>query len=378
MNLTTSIIHSIPTDPLTGAIAVPIYQTSTFVQQEPGINKGYEYARSKNPTREALEKILAAIEHGTSAAAFSSGLAAIDAIVKLLEYGDEIIAIDDIYGGAFRMFDQVYKKFGVKVQYVDPNNHTALKALINRKTKLIWIETPSNPSLKIVDITAISKIAQEFNLLLCVDNTFASPVLQNPLNLGADIVVHSVTKYLSGHSDLIAGAVITKDESLGEKIKFIQNATGAILAPQDCFLTIRGIETLALRIEKHCSNAQFIADALYHHPLISKVYYPGLPTHPNHDVAKKQLRGFGGMISVELKNNSIEAAKSVVSKTKLFQLAESLGGVKSLIAHPASMTHKSIPEHIRLKNGISNTLIRLSVGIEDANDLLEDIQQALN
>jgi len=377
MSNATKLIHSIPVDPLTGSISVPIYQTSTFVQEAPGENKGYDYARSNNPTRAALEKIIAELEHGAAAAAFASGLAAIDAVVKLLESGDEILAVDDIYGGAFRLFTHIYAKFGIKVRYVDTTDAVNVLDAINSKTKLVWLETPTNPTLKISDITAIAGIAKQNGALLCVDNTFASPALQQPILLGADIVVHSATKYLGGHSDLIAGLVVTRTRELGEKIKFIQNASGAILSPNDSWLVIRGVETLYLRVKEHSRNAQVVAEYLQTHPAIDKVYYPGLTTHINHDVAAKQQSGFGGIVSFTLKEDTELAAKNVVCSTKLFKLAESLGGVKSLLCHPATMTHKSIPAEKRQAAGVKDSLIRLSVGLEDANDLVKDISQAL-
>jgi len=374
----TQLIHSIPVDPLTGAISVPIYQTSTFEQEAPGVNKGYDYARTNNPTRAVLEQLLAKLEKGHTGIAFSSGLAAIDAVVKLLKSGDEIIAVDDIYGGAFRLFTRVYEKFGIKVTYVDATNVENILNAITHRTKLIWIETPTNPTLKIADLKAISKIARASGCLLCVDNTFATPILQQPLLLGADIVVHSATKYLGGHSDLIAGCVITKDKTLGDEIKFIQNACGAILSPFDSWLLIRGIETLPLRIKQHCSSALQIAEWLQQHPAVEKVYYPGLKNHPNHDVAVKQANGFGGIISFSLKTDTEEAAHAFVTSTRLFKLAESLGGIKSLLCHPASMTHKSIPAVQRHAAGVNDSLIRLSVGLEDAADLINDLDQAFS
>ena len=376
MSTTTQIIHSIPVDPLTGAIAVPIYQTSTFVQEAPGVNKGYDYARTGNPTRATLETIIAKLEDGRVGVAFASGLAAIDAVVKLLKSGDEILAVDDIYGGAFRLFTHIYEKFGITINYVDSTNAENVFNAVTPKTKLIWIETPTNPTLKISDIAAIAKIAKASGCWLCVDNTFASPALQTPLALGADIVVHSATKYLGGHSDLIAGLVVTKEQELGEKIKFIQNASGAILSPFDSWLVIRGIETLALRIKQHCINAQVIAEYLEQHPAVDKVYYPGLKSHVNHDISKKQSKGFGGIVSFTLKNDTEEAAVQFVKSTKLFKLAESLGGVKSLLCHPANMTHKSIPVEKRRASGVADSLIRLSVGLEEAEDLVQDIEQA--
>lgn len=376
MSNTTQIIHSIPIDPLTGAISVPIYQTSTFVQEAPGVNKGFDYARTNNPTRQALEKIIAELEGGSVAAAFASGLSAIDAVVKLLKNGDEIVAVDDIYGGAFRLFTQIYEKFGITVKYVDTTNAENVFDAISSKTKLIWIETPTNPTLKISDIAAIAKIAKASNCLLCVDNTFASPALQKPLLLGADIVIHSATKYLGGHSDLIAGLVVAKDKELGEKIKFIQNASGAILSPFDSWLVIRGIETLPLRIKQHCSSAQQVAEFLEQHPAVDKVYYPGLKSHVNHNVAAKQSKGFGGIVSFTLKTDNEEVAIQFVKSTQLFKLAESLGGIKSLLCHPANMTHKSIPAEKRRAAGVADSLIRLSIGLEEAEDLIRDLEQA--
>lgn len=377
MSSITELIHSIPVDPQTGAIAVPIYQTSTFVQEAPGVNKGYDYARSNNPTRATLEKLVAGLENGAAAYAFSSGLAAIDAVIKLLKAGDEIIAVDDIYGGAFRLFDKVYTKFGIKVKYVDTTDTDIVAAAFTPDTKLVWLETPTNPTLKISDITAIAKLAKAHGALLCVDNTFASPVLQQPLNLGADLVVHSATKYLGGHSDLIAGVVVAKEKALGDEIKFYQNACGAILSPFDSFLLIRGLETLHLRVREHCKNAQAIAEYLVQHPAVDKVFYPGLPSHPHHERAKSQAKGFGGVVSFTLKTDTVEAATALVCSTKYFKLAESLGGIKSLLCHPASMTHKSIPEAIRKANGVADSLIRLSVGLEESFDLIGDLEQAL-
>ncbi len=377
-NNATQLIHSIPIDPLTGAISVPIYQTSTFVQEAPGVNKGYDYARSGNPTRAALEEIIAKLENGSTGVAFGSGLAAIDAVIKLLEAGDEILAVDDIYGGAFRLFTHIYQKFGITVNYVDTTNAENVFNAVTPKTKLIWIETPTNPTLKISDIEAIAKIAKANRCLLCVDNTFASPALQQPLLLGADIVVHSATKYLGGHSDLIAGLVVTKEKELGDKIKFIQNASGAILSPFDSWLVIRGIETLPLRLKQHCINAQAVAEFLETHPAVDKVYYPGLKTHLNHDIAARQAKGFGGIVSFTLKNDTEEAATAFVIATQYFKLAESLGGVKSLLCHPAQMTHKSIPSEKRRAAGVADSLIRLSVGLEEANDLISDLNDAFN
>lgn len=377
MSLQTKLIHSIPCDPLTGAVSVPIYQTSTFVQEAPGVNQGYDYARTGNPTRAALESLIATLEQGHTGVAFASGLAAIDAILKLLKAGDEIVAVDDIYGGAYRLFTHIYEKFGIHVNYVNTTDATNVFNAVTGKTKLIWIESPTNPTLKVSDIKAIARIAKSANALLCVDNTFATPALQLPLQLGADIVIHSATKYLGGHSDLIAGLVVTKDKETGEKIKFIQNASGAILSPFDSWLVIRGIETLYLRMKQHCSSAQAVAEYLVNHPLIDKVFYPGLKTHLNHNIAQQQAKGFGGIVSFTLKTDTEEAAHQLVTATKYFKLAESLGGVKSLLCHPAQMTHKSIPVEKRRAAGVADSLIRLSIGLEDATDLILDLQEAL-
>ncbi|MBX7052941.1 MAG: PLP-dependent aspartate aminotransferase family protein [Flavobacteriales bacterium] len=375
MKDTTKAIHAIPVDPLTGSISVPICQTSTFVQDSPGVHKGFDYARSNNPTRQILEETLAKLEGGKRASAFASGLAAIDAVVKLLQSGDEILAVDDIYGGAFRLFTHIYEKFGITVKYVDTTNAENVFNAIGPKTKLVWIESPTNPTLKISDIETIAKIAHAHGALLCVDNTFASPVLQKPILYGADIVVHSATKYLGGHSDLIAGVVVSAHEAWGEKIKFIQNASGAILSPFDSFLVLRGIETLHLRVEKHSANALKVATWLRNSGYADQVYYPGLETHANHEVAKRQQSAFGGIISFTLHEDTEEAATRFVTSTHLFKLAESLGGVKSLICHPAAMTHKSIPAERRRKSGVADSLIRLSVGLEDAEDLIHDLEQ---
>ena len=377
MQATTQLIHHIPVDPLTGAISVPIYQTSTFVQEAPGVNKGYDYARTGNPTRSVLENLIAHLEGGHTGSAFSSGLAAIDAVLKLLGTGDEVVAVDDIYGGAFRLFEQVYRKFGIRVKYVDTTDTRALIDALTPKTKLIWIETPTNPTLKVTDIALIAKIAKSHRCLLCVDNTFASPALQKPLALGADLVVHSGTKYLGGHSDLIAGLVVTADRELGERIRFLQNASGAILSPFDSWLLIRGIETLHLRVRQHGSSALAIARFLQDHPAVDKVFYPGLPSHPGHSTAARQSKGFGGIVSFTLKEDSEEAAIAFVRSTALFRLAESLGGIKSLVSHPATMTHKTIPAEKRQAAGVADSLIRLSTGLEDAEDLIDDLRQAL-
>lgn len=374
---TTALIQSIPVDAQTGAISVPIYQTSTYVQEAPGVNKGYDYARTGNPTRAVLENLIAQLEGGAVGSAFASGLAAIDAVVKLLQAGDEILAVDDIYGGAFRQFTHIWSKFGINIRYVDTTDAANVLDAITPATKLVWLETPTNPTLKISDIAAIARIAHANGSLLCVDNTFASPALQQPINLGADIVIHSATKYLGGHSDLIAGLVVTKTKELGEQIRFVQNACGAILAPHDSWLVIRGIETLHLRIEKHCSNAAAVAEFLQTHPQVDHVFYPGLASHNNHAIAAQQQSGFGGIVSFTLKQDTEDAAKAVVCNTNLFKLAESLGGVKSLCCHPATMTHKSIPAERRRSGGVADSLIRLSVGLEDSHDLIADLEQAL-
>lgn len=377
MSKTTNILHSIPVDPLTGSISVPIYQTATFVQEAPGVHKGFDYARSNNPTRAILENLVATLEEGKASFAFATGLAAIDAVLKTLSSGDDIIAVEDIYGGAFRLFTHVYQKFGINVHYVDTTEASTILDFINEKTKLIWIESPTNPTLKISDIETISKIAHSQNALVVVDNTFASPIAQQPFKLGADIVIHSGTKYLGGHSDLVAGLVVVNSEELATQIKFIQNASGGILGPQDCWLLIRGIETLELRVEKQCSTALKIAQYLEQCEEVETVFYPGLESHKNHAIAKLQQNGlYGGVISFSLKNNTEEAATQFVTSTKYFKLAESLGGVKSLCCHPAQMTHKSIPREKRLQAGISDSLIRLSCGIEGADDLINDIKQA--
>lgn len=378
MKLATRFIHAgAEPDPSTGAIMTPIYQTSTYVQEAPGKNKGFEYARSQNPTRKALEEALAVIENGKYGLAFGSGVAATDAVIKLLESGDEVIAGNDMYGGTYRLFTKVFEKFGIRFHYIDMHDANNIKAYINNNTKLIWLETPTNPLMNIVDIEAITTIAKEKNILVCVDNTFASPYLQNPLDMGADIVMHSSTKYLGGHSDVIQGALIMNDATLREKLYFLQKSCGAVPGPMDCFLVLRGIKTLHLRMQRHCENGEKIARWLRNHSKVAKVYWPGFEDHPNYSIAKKQMRDFGGMISFELKDNSIENATRVLSSTKLFSLAESLGGVESLINHPASMTHASIPREERIKNGLSDSLIRLSVGIEDADDLIEDLNQAI-
>lgn len=378
MKKSTQFIHAgAHPDPSTGAIMTPIYQTSTYVQEAPGVNKGFEYARSQNPTRQALEEALAVIEEGRFGLAFSSGVAATDAVIKLLKPGDEVIAANDMYGGTYRLFSKIFQKFGIVFHYVDMGNIEHVEAVINAKTRLIWAETPTNPLMNIVDIRALTELAKKNAILLCVDNTFASPALQNPLTLGADMVMHSATKYLSGHSDVIQGALVINDKALRDELYFIQKSCGAVPGPMDCFLVLRGIKTLGLRMERHSQNGAVIAQYLKQHPAIKKVYWPGFEDHPGHAIAAAQMKGFGGMISFELQNESLDAAKKVLSGTHLFSLAESLGGVESLINHPASMTHASIPREERIKNGLSDTLIRLSVGIEDADDLIADLEKAI-
>lgn len=378
MKQDTQFIHAgAEPDSATGAIMTPIYQTSTFVQDAPGVHKGYEYARTQNPTRSALETALAVVENGNYGLCFGSGSAASDAVIKLLDPGDEVIAANDMYGGTYRLFTKIFEKYGIKFHFINMQDANEVSKFINENTKLIWTETPTNPMMNITDISAVAAIAKKNNLLLCVDNTFASPYLQNPLNLGADIVLHSATKYIGGHSDSVLGALIVKDEELKNKLAFIQNSCGAIPGPQDCFLMLRGLKTLHVRMKRHCENGEKIAHWLRNNPKVDKVYWAGFEDHPNHEIAKKQMRGYGGMMSFTLKNDSTEEAKKVLSSTKLFALAESLGGVESLIGHPASMTHASIPREERLKNGLVDSLIRLSVGIEDADDLIEDLKNAI-
>jgi cystathionine beta-lyase/cystathionine gamma-synthase len=378
MKIATKFIHAgAEPDPSTGAIMTPIYQTSTYVQAAPGKNKGYEYARSQNPTRKALEDALAIIENGKYGLAFSSGVAASDAVIKLLKPGDEVITGNDLYGGTYRLFTKIFEKFGIKFHYIDMHNADNIKKYITANTRLIWIETPTNPLMNICDIGSIAAIAKKQDILVCVDNTFASPYLQNPLDLGASIVMHSSTKYLGGHSDVIQGALVMNDPALREQLYFIQKSCGAVPGPMDCFLVLRGIKTLHVRMKQHCENGRIIAAWLRNHSKVAKVYWPGFEDHPGHAVAKKQMLDFGGMLSFTLKDESVETAMRVLSSTKLFSLAESLGGVESLINHPASMTHASIPKEERIKNGLTDSLIRLSVGIEDADDLIEDLQQAI-
>lgn len=379
MKFGTKVIHAgVTPDPTTGAIMTPIFQTSTYVQTAPGDHKGYEYARTQNPTRDVLQNNLAALENGKYAICYSSGLAAMDAIAKLMKSGDEFIGVNDLYGGSYRQMVRVYTPFGIKSKFIDMTDANNLKDHITDATKVIWVETPTNPMLAIVDIKAICEIAKNSNAIVVVDNTFASPYLQNPLDLGADLVLHSATKYINGHSDVVLGAVVTKNAELADQLYFIQNAVGAVPGPQDCFLTIRGIKTLHLRVQRSCENAKALADFLKSHPKVGEVYYPGFTDHPNHDIAKAQMKDFGGMISFDLKDNSVESANKVLSGTKYFQLAESLGGVESLIGHPASMTHASIPREERLKVGLTDSLIRLSIGVEDINDLQTDLDKAFS
>lgn len=365
-------------DPSTGAIMTPIYQTSTYWQESPGKHKGYAYARGKNPTRSALENCIAALEGAKYGLCFSSGMGAIDAVAKLLRPGDEVITGDDLYGGTYRMFTKVFANFGIKFHFIDMKNANNIKQHINAKTKLIWLETPTNPTMQVIDIQACADIAKQHKLICAVDNTFASPYLQNPLALGADIVMHSVTKYLGGHSDVVMGALCTSDENLYTQLAFIHNSCGATPGPQDSFLVLRGIKTLHIRMERHCYNGRKVAEFLKTHPKIDKLYWPGFPDSPNHDIAKKQMRDFGGMISFSLKGNKQEEAFKIASSMKVFSLAESLGGVESLINHPATMTHASIPKEERDKAGVVESLLRLSVGIEDIDDLIADLKQALS
>ncbi|MAL60912.1 MAG: cystathionine gamma-synthase [Flavobacteriaceae bacterium] len=360
-----------------GAVMPPIYQTSTYAQSTPGEHKGYEYSRTHNPTRNALENSFASIENGNYGLAFGSGLAAIDAVIKLLKPGDEVISTNDLYGGSYRLFTKVFEGFGVKFHFIGMQNASNIEAYVNANTKLIWVETPTNPMMNIIDIKACATIAKKHNLLLAVDNTFATPYLQQPLDLGADIVMHSATKYLGGHSDVVMGALVVKDKELAERLYFIQNASGAICGPQDSFLVLRGIKTLHVRMQRHCENGKHIAEYLVNHPRIEKVYWPGFENHPNHEIAKSQMKDFGGMISFVTKGNSFEEAIKIVEKLKVFTLAESLGGVESLAGHPASMTHASIPKEEREKTGVVDSLIRLSVGIEDIDDLIADLKQAI-
>ncbi len=378
MKFGTKTIHAgVAPDSATGAIMTPIYQTSTYVQTRPGEHKGFEYSRTQNPTRQALENSLAALENGKYGLCFGSGLAAIDAVIKTLRPGDEVISINDLYGGTYRLFDKIFAPFGIKFHFVPMAQPKEIEELINDRTKLIWVETPTNPMMNIVDIEAVAQIANARNCLLAVDNTFATPYLQNPLDLGADLVMHSVTKFLGGHSDVVMGALVCKDDELAEKLYFIQNSSGAIPGPQDCFLVLRGLKTLHLRIQRHSENGRQIAEMLKAHPKVKNVYWPGLKNHPNHEVAVRQMRDFGGMISFDLNEDTQEAAFKILEKTKLFALAESLGGVESLIGHPASMTHAAIPREERLKTGVVDSLIRLSVGVEDIDDLLDELKSCI-
>ena len=378
MKFGTKAIHAgVEPDPSTGAIMTPIFQTSTYVQKSPGVHKGYEYARTQNPTRDALQKNLAALENGKHGLCFSSGLGAIDAVVKLLNPGDEVISTNDLYGGTYRIFTKVFERYGIKFHFISMENPVSIESYINKNTKMIWAETPTNPMMNIIDVEEIGKIAKKHKILFAVDNTFATPFLQNPLDMGADIVMHSVTKYLAGHSDTVMGALIVNDDELAKQLAFLQNACGATPGPQDCFLVLRGIKTLHIRMERHCQNGAEIAHFLKSHPKVDKVYWPGFETHPNHAVAKKQMRDFGGMISFVIKGNKLEDAIKVLENMHYFSLAESLGGVESLCGHPATMTHASIPKAEREKVGLVDSLIRLSVGIEDIEDLKEDLAQAL-
>jgi cystathionine gamma-lyase len=376
--LATKLIHAgISPDPTTGAIMTPIYQTSTYVQAGPGDHKGYEYARTQNPTRTVLQDALAAIENGKYGLCFGSGMAATDAVVKLLLPGDEVIVSNDLYGGTYRLMTKIFANYGIKFHFVGMHDAQHINKYINANTKMVWIETPTNPLLNVIDIAACAEITKKHKLILVCDNTFASPYLQNPLDHGADIVLHSATKYLGGHSDVVHGALIMNDVGLEERLRFIQNSCGAVPGPQDCFLVLRGIKTLHVRMQRHCENGEAVANYLRQHPKVGHVLWVGFEDHPNHQVAKKQMRGYGGMISFTLKNDSIEAATDVLKKTKLFSLAESLGGVESLIGHPATMTHASIPKEERMKNGLVDSLIRLSVGIEDIEDLIQDLKDAI-
>ncbi|HYF70158.1 MAG TPA: cystathionine gamma-synthase [Ohtaekwangia sp.] len=378
MKFGTKAVHAgVEPDPSTGAIMTPVYQTSTYVQESPAKHKGYAYARGANPTRNALQKSIAALENGKFGLCFSSGMGATDAVIKLLNPGDEVITSYDLYGGSYRMFKRVFEKYGIRFHFIDLTNASNVHQVLNDKTKLFWLETPTNPLMNIVDIKAFVDIAKGKNILVAVDNTFASPYLQNPLDLGADIVMHSVTKYLGGHSDVVMGALITNDEKLHQELAFIHNSCGAVPGPQDSFLVLRGIKTLHLRMERHCVNGRKIAEYLRNHPKIGNVFWPGFADHPNHDIAKKQMRDFGGMLSFTLKDDNIAKATLLMESVSLFSLAESLGGVESLINHPASMTHASIPKEERLKSGLVDSLIRLSIGVEDAEDLIEDLEQAL-
>ncbi|MGB5942312.1 MAG: cystathionine gamma-synthase [Leeuwenhoekiella sp.] len=380
MKFNTKTIHggNHKTDPAYGSVMPPIYQTSTYSQTTPGGHKGYEYSRSGNPTRHAFEDTLASIENGKYGMAFGSGLAAIDAVLKLFKPGDEIISTNDLYGGSYRLFTKIFEGFGLKFHFIGMQDADNIERYISEKTKLIWVETPTNPMMNVIDIKAVSAVAKKHNILLAVDNTFATPYLQQPLDLGADLVMHSVTKYIGGHSDLVMGGLVVKDKDLADKLYFIQNASGAVCGPQDSFLALRGIKTLHVRMQRHCENGKAVAYFLRNHPKVDHVYWPGFEDHPNHEVASAQMKDFGGMVSFTTKEDTLQGAVSVVEKLKVFTLAESLGGVESLAGHPASMTHASIPEEERQKTGIKDSLIRLSVGIEDENDLIDDLKQALS
>ena len=379
MKFNTKVIHSgVHPDSATGAIMTPIYQTSTYIQEEIGVHKGFEYSRTGNPTRSALESNLAAIESGKYGACFGSGLAAIDCVIKMLNPGDEVISTNDLYGGSYRIFKTIFEKYGINFHFVNMLDIANIEEKINTNTKLIWVETPTNPMINIIDIKSVCALAHQKNILVGVDNTFATPYLQRPLELGADLVMHSVTKYLGGHSDVVMGALVTNDDVLAEEIYRIQNSSGAVCGPMDSFLVLRGIKTLHLRVQRHCENGEKIAHFLNDHPAVDKVYWPGFTSHPNHEVAKSQMSGFGGMISFTLVGDDIEKAKRIASNTKLFALAESLGGVESLIGHPPTMTHASIPREERMKSGLVDSLIRLSVGVEDAEDLTADLNHALS
>lgn len=378
MKFETKVIHAgIHPDPSTGAIMTPIFQTSTYVQEAPGQHKGYEYARTQNPTRTALQDNLAALENGQNGLVYASGLAAMDAVLRRLRAGDEVLSTNDLYGGSYRLMTKVFGQYGIVSKFVDMRDLKSFESQITSNTKLIWIETPTNPLLNIVDIEAICQIARQKGILTCVDNTFASPYLQNPLDLGADLVLHSATKYIGGHSDLVLGALITNHQALADELAFIQNSVGAVPGPQDCFLALRGIKTLALRVERACDNAEAIADFLINHPKVGSVFYPGLASHPGHDIASKQMKRFGAMISFNMKGDDVQKAEQVLKNTKYFSLAESLGGVESLIGHPPSMTHASIPKSERVAVGLLDSTIRLSVGIEHVDDLIDDLDQAL-
>lgn len=378
MKFATKAIHAgVEPDATTGAIMTPIFQTSTYVQEKLGEHKGFEYSRTGNPTRQALEQNIAAIENGKYGLCFGSGMAATDAVIKLLNPGDEVVSTSDLYGGTYRLYTKIFARYGIKFHFIGMESPEKVAEYINENTKLIWVETPTNPMLNIIDIEGIAKLAKKHDCLLAVDNTFATPYLQNPLDLGADIVMHSVTKYLGGHSDVVMGALICNDDNLAEQLYFIQNSSGAVCGPMDSFLVLRGIKTLHLRMQRHSENGKVMAQFLQNHSRVKNVYWPGIVTHPNHELAKRQMRDFGGMMSFTLNDDNLEAAKSVVEKVKIFSLAESLGGVESLIGHPASMTHASIPKEEREKTGVVDSLIRLSIGVEDAEDLIADLEQAL-